>query len=156
LTTRSGDGRSVSKPYGREVLKGLVVDYGGVLTDFGPNGDRRPSVIEALFVARRHRLRTALLSNADQLSPSLVPFRRLFDAIVLSGEEGFGKPDSRIYRVAAQRIGLPPDECVFVDDLAINVRGAAEVGMVGVHHTDVASTLAELEILFGFPFDEAP
>jgi epoxide hydrolase-like predicted phosphatase len=137
------------------VLKGLVVDYGGVLTDFGPNGEHRPSVLEALFVARRHRLRTALLSNADQLAPGLEPLRKLFDAIVLSGEEGFGKPDPRIYRAAAERIGLAPNECVFVDDLAGNVRGAAEVGMVGVHHRDVRSTLAELEALFGFPFDEA-
>ena len=136
------------------MLKALIVDYGGVLTDLGPDGDRRPNVIEALFVARRHQLRTALLSNADQLAPSLAPLRTAFDAIVLSGEEGFGKPDPRIYKIAAERLGLAPNECVFVDDLAINVRGAAEVGMVGVHHTDVESTLAELEALFGFPFDE--
>ncbi|HEX4224218.1 MAG TPA: HAD-IA family hydrolase [Pseudonocardiaceae bacterium] len=137
------------------MLKGLIVDYGGVLTDLGPDGDRRPNVIEALFVARRHQLRTALLSNADQMWPGLAPLRKLFDAVVLSGEEGFGKPDPRSYRVAAERIGLAPDESVFVDDLAVNVRGAAEVGMVGVHHTDVESTLAELEVLFGFPFAEA-
>ena len=136
------------------MLKGLIVDYGGVLTDLGPNGDQRPNVIEALFVARRHQVKTALLSNADQLAPSLAPLRKVFDAIVLSGEEGFGKPDPRSYQLAAQRIGLAPSECVFVDDLAINVRGATEVGMAGVHHTDVESTLAELAILFGFPFDE--
>lgn len=135
------------------MLKGLIVDYGGVLTDLGPDGDRRPNVIEALFVARRHEVRTALLSNADQLAPSLVPLRRVFDAIVLSGEEGFGKPDPRSYTLAAERIGLAPNECVFVDDLAVNVRGAAEVGMVGVHHTDVESTLAELAVLFGFSFE---
>jgi putative hydrolase of the HAD superfamily len=135
------------------VLKGLIVDYGGVLTDFGPNGDHHPNVLEALFVARRHQLRTALLSNAEELAPSLAPLRKIFDAIVLSGEEGFGKPDPRSYRLAAQRIGLAPAECVFVDDLSVNVRGAAEVGMVGVHHRDIESTLAELEILFGFPFD---
>ena len=136
------------------MLKGLIVDYGGVLTDFGPNGDGRPNLIEALFVARRHQLRTALLSNADALSPSLEAMRTLFDAVVLSGEEGFGKPDPRSYRLAAQRIGLAPQECVFVDDLAVNVRGAAEVGMVGVHHRDVPGTLAELEVLFGFGFAE--
>ena len=136
------------------MLKGLIVDYGGVLTDLGPHGDQSPNVLEALVVARRHQLRTALLSNADQLAPSLAPLRTVFDAIVLSGEEGFGKPDPRSYRTAARRIGLAPDECVFVDDLAVNVRGAAEVGMVGVHHTDVDSTLAELEVLFGFSFNQ--
>ncbi|HEV3361608.1 MAG TPA: HAD-IA family hydrolase [Pseudonocardiaceae bacterium] len=136
------------------MLKGLIVDYGGVLTDLGPNGERGPNVIKALLVARRHELRTALLSNADQFWPGLAPLRGIFDAVVLSGEEGFGKPDPRSYQVAARRIGLAPAECVFVDDLAINVRGAAEVGMVGVHHRDVDSTLAELEVLFGFPFFE--
>jgi epoxide hydrolase-like predicted phosphatase len=135
------------------VLKGLIVDYGGVLTDLGPDGDS-PNLIEALIVARRHELRTGLLSNADRLDPSLAPLAAMFDAIVLSGEAGFGKPDARSYLLVARRIGLAPQECVFVDDLAVNVRGAAEVGMVGVHHKDVESTLAELAILFGFSFAE--
>jgi FMN phosphatase YigB (HAD superfamily) len=134
------------------VLRGLIVDYGGVLTDFGPDGDNGPNLIEALIVAREHNLKTGLLSNADRLAPSMAPLAGIFDAIVLSGEAGFGKPDERSYLLAAQRLELPPEQCVFVDDLAVNVRGAAEVGMVGVHHRDVETTLAELAILFGFPF----
>jgi putative hydrolase of the HAD superfamily len=43
---------------------------------------------------------------------------------------------------------VTPAECVFVDDLPPNVRGAVAVGMVGVHHVDTATTLTELEALF--------
>jgi putative hydrolase of the HAD superfamily len=123
------------------VLAGLIMDYGGVLTE--------PELATALGVARERGLRVGLLSNADRLGPG--DWGSVFDAVVLSGEEGFGKPDPRSYRLAAERLGLPPAACVFVDDLAGNVRGAAAVGMVGVHHTDVDTTLTELETLFGFP-----
>ena len=68
---------------------------------------------------------------------------------MISGEVGLRKPDPAIYTLAAERLGLPPTQVVFVDDLAPNVRGAAAVGMVGVQHTDVEATAGELEILLG-------
>jgi putative hydrolase of the HAD superfamily len=71
--------------------------------------------------------------------------------VVISGEVGLRKPQPEIYRLAADRLGHRTDECVFVDDLAPNVRGAAAAGMVGVHHRDVEATVAELEALFGLP-----
>ena len=73
----------------------------------------------------------------------------LFDAIVISGDEGFRKPDPRMYELGAQRIGVAPGECVFVDDLAFNLDPARELGMAVVHHTSAATTLAELESLLG-------
>ena len=73
----------------------------------------------------------------------------LFDGIVISGEEGFRKPDPRMYELGAQRIGVAPGECVFVDDLAFNLDPARELGMAVVHHTSAATTLAELERLVG-------
>jgi putative hydrolase of the HAD superfamily len=132
------------------VLGGLIMDFGGVLTDPGDsdNGDR--PLVTAMAFARRHGLRTALLSNTDCLDSTTDT--TLFDAIVLSGEVGFGKPDVRIYLLAAKRIGLPPEQCVFVDDIASNVHGAVRAGMVGVHHHDVAATLTELTALFGLDF----
>ncbi|HEX6619308.1 MAG TPA: HAD family phosphatase [Solirubrobacteraceae bacterium] len=73
----------------------------------------------------------------------------LFDGVVISGEEGFRKPDPRMYELGAQRIGAEPSACVFVDDLAFNLDPARELGMAAVHHTAAASTLAELERLLG-------
>ena len=72
---------------------------------------------------------------------------RLVPRSAISGEVGLAKPDPEIYLLTAKKLNLEPAECVFVDDLAINVRGAAEAGMVGVHHRSTRSTLEELEIL---------
>ena len=66
------------------------------------------------------------------------------------------KPDEGIFRYTAELLGLEPAECVMVDDLPHNVRGAVAAGMVGVQHTDYASTLAELEALFGIPLHPSP
>ena len=56
----------------------------------------------------------------------------LFDVVVDSCEVGLRKPDEAIYRLAAERIGSPPERCVFLDDSADNVRAATELGMRGI------------------------
>src|SRR6266542_2882137 len=85
--------------------------------------------------ARAAGLKTALLSNS---------WGNEYD-------EGLRKPEPEIYRLTASRLGVPPGQCVFVDDLAPNIRGAVEVGMVGVHHIDTETTVTELEALFDVP-----
>ncbi|MFF0816521.1 HAD-IA family hydrolase [Rhodococcus sp. NPDC003318] len=132
---------------------GLLLDVGGVL-----DGARADVEVLTAYVAelRSRGVRTALLSN-DPGGPGGEPLRRLgdgrfVDEVVLSGDVGVAKPDSRIYRHAAAQLDLDPGQCVFVDDLAVNVRGAVAVGMVGVHHTDTATTVAELRILFDHEF----
>ncbi len=124
------------------MLTGLIVDYGGVLTD--------PPMVAVVRRAREHGLRTALLSNADGGFDA--GWDELFDTVVLSGQVGMAKPDKRIYRLTAARLGLATSDCVFVDDLVVNVRGAVRAGMVGVHHQAVATTIEELEALFEVPF----
>lgn len=118
------------------------MDYGGVLTDVG-----EPSLLTALAAARVHGLRTALLSNADAPPPDLPD---LFDVVVVSGEVGLAKPDPAVFRLVAERLGVPVRHCVFVDDLAGYVRAAASAGMTGVRHRDPESTVEELEALLGF------
>jgi epoxide hydrolase-like predicted phosphatase len=72
---------------------------------------------------------------------------RLFDGVVISGEVGIRKPSREIYEMATQKIGLPPRECVFVDDLPFNLKPAAELGMATVHHSASEQTIPELEKL---------
>ena len=116
-----------------------------------------PGMLGVLRNARRHGLNTALLSNSWGADYDRDGWEELFDAVVISGEVGLRKPEPEIFLLTASQLGLPPQRCVFVDDLAINVRGAAKVGMVGVHHTDLGSTVDELETLFGLPLaPEAP
>jgi epoxide hydrolase-like predicted phosphatase len=108
-------------------------------------------MVEAVRAAKAHGLSTALLSNSWGLDYDRAGWAALFDVVVISGEVGLRKPEPEIYRLAAERLGAQPAECVFVDDLAHNVQGAAAAGMVGVHHTSVEVTLCELEALFGVP-----
>ena len=83
----------------------------------------------------RPAYRTAILSNADQsLRGRLreLGIHDLFDTVISSAEEGLAKPDLEIYRRAAERLGLPPESCVFVDDYEANVRAAEALGMRGI------------------------
>jgi putative hydrolase of the HAD superfamily len=105
-------------------------------------------MIEAVRRTRAAGLRTGLVSNSwgrgryDRDS-----FPELFDAVVISGEVGLHKPQPQIFALAAERVGLDPSECVFVDDLRENCDGAEAVGMTAVLHRDTNDTLARLEQL---------
>lgn len=73
----------------------------------------------------------------------------IFDGIVISGEVGIRKPSKKIYLLGAESIGIPAEECIFVDDLDFNLKPAEELGMAGVHHTSVDETVPRLEELLG-------
>ena len=94
-------------------------------------------------------LRTAVLSNSWANEYPREGWDELFDAVVISGEVGMRKPEPRIYQLLLDRLALPAGACVFVDDLAVNVAAAVQVGMVGVLHRSVDQTAAELEVLLG-------
>ena len=125
----------------------LVVDDVGVLSGVR---DADAAAMEAVVRAvRDDGLRTALLSNAGGCGRPEWP--DLFDTVVLSGIAGVAKPDPAAFLLVAERLGVEPQRCVFVDDLRRNVLGAAAVGMTGIHHRTVADTLDELEVLLGRP-----
>jgi len=107
-------------------------------------------MVAAVRSAREGGVRTGLVSN----SWSTTHYDRdllgeLFDAVVISAEVGLHKPQPEIYRLAADRLGEPPERCVFVDDLRENCAGAEAVGMIAVLHRETAETLARLEELLG-------
>jgi putative hydrolase of the HAD superfamily len=62
---------------------------------------------------------------------------------------GVHKPKPEIFLLAAERLGIEPGDCVFVDDLRENVAGAEAVGMTAVLHRDPDETLPRLEELLG-------
>jgi putative hydrolase of the HAD superfamily len=97
-------------------------------------------------------LRACMLSNSwgHDAYPREV-FDGMFDAVVISAQVGMRKPEERIYRHATELIGLPPAECVFVDDMEANVRAAEALGMCGIVHTQPEATVARLAELFGLP-----
>jgi epoxide hydrolase-like predicted phosphatase len=126
-------------------------DPAGLLGRMFESFQAETEMVDLLRRVRRMGLRTALVSNSWGFDYPRDAWDGLFDATVISAEVGARKPEPEIYLLAARRLGLPPAACVFVDDLAANVRGAAAVGMIGVHHTSVEATIDELEILFDRP-----
>jgi putative hydrolase of the HAD superfamily len=117
------------------------MDYSGVLTE----GEE---MLALPARARAAGLPTALISDAYGVPD---PVRRLFDVVVLGGQVGVRKPDPEVYRRVAGMLGVPPGECVVVDDLARNIRGARAAGAVAVHHIDPGVTVQEVEILLDLP-----
>jgi putative hydrolase of the HAD superfamily len=73
----------------------------------------------------------------------------LFDTAVISAEVHMHKPEPEIYRLAAERLEVQPEECIFVDDLRENCEGAEAVGMTAVRHRNAAETIARLTELTG-------
>ena len=77
---------------------------------------------------------------------------QLFDAIVESSKVGVRKPDPRIYLMMCERIGVEPTACIYLDDLGINCKSAAQLGMKAIKVVSEARALAELEAVTGLTF----
>jgi len=117
------------------------MDYGGVLTDG----------VDMLDLPRRARAAgraTALVSDAHAVPEAVAA---LFDVVVLGQAVGVRKPDPEVFRRTAALLGLEPQDCLVVDDLPDNVRGARAAGAVVVLHDDPDTTVAEVEILLALP-----
>ncbi|HEX3647449.1 MAG TPA: HAD-IA family hydrolase [Pseudonocardiaceae bacterium] len=97
----------------------------------------------------RPRRRTGILSNsfvgAREREQDRYGFADLVDDVVYSHETGMSKPDPRIYRLTGTRLGVRPDEMVFVDDAEPNVAAAVAAGSTAVHFRDNAQAIAEIE-----------
>ena len=108
------------------------------------------AMIDGVRALRRRGLRIGLLSNSvgDAATYDRDLLEELFDAWVISSEVGLRKPDPVIYELAAERLGLPPERCVFVDDLPGNLKPARALGMATVlHRGDAEATLGEVSAL---------
>ena len=116
-------------------------------------GGMQPDVemIEGVRAARRAGVRTGMLSNSwgdDRYDRAQLA--ELFDAWVISAEVRLRKPDPAIYELAAERLGLEPWACVFVDDLGGNLKPAAALGMATVlRGGDADATLRRCGVLLG-------
>lgn len=107
-------------------------------------------MLSAVRAARRAGIRTGLISNSwGTRRYDRSQLEELFDAVVISGEVGIRKPAPEMYRLGAERIGVEPEACVFVDDLPFNLDPAAQLGMATVHHVSAEQTISELERVLG-------
>jgi epoxide hydrolase-like predicted phosphatase len=107
---------------------------------------------EVVRILRRLRgkYKVAVLSNAP---PGLDQWLRrwrirdLFDVVFCSAEEGLVKPDPAAYRAVLERLGVEPNEAVFVDDLPENVAAAQALGLQGIVFDNATQLSTELHRL---------
>ena len=109
-----------------------------------PDGE----MVAAVKRVKAAGIKTGLVSNSMGSGRyDREAFPELFDGVVISGQVGLHKPEPEIFRLGAERLGVPPSDCVFVDDLRENCEGAEAVGMTAVLHRGADTTLPELERL---------
>ncbi len=118
-------------------------------------GGLRPEMVAALRIIKT-RLPLALLTN-NTVSMSKThhggeqaEVLALFDLVVESSVVGVRKPEPGFYEMACQGLGVLPEECVFLDDLGVNLKPARAMGMTTIKVTDPAQALAELAAVVGF------
>lgn len=114
-------------------------------------GDALDSELVDYIRALRSGYKTGLLSNAFSNLRYVVTqvweFSDAFDAMIISAELGMVKPNPVIYQVAAERLGVAPEQAVFIDDFLHNVEGARTVNMHAIHFQSPGQACAELERL---------
>uniref|UniRef100_A0A7M4F9C5 Acyl-CoA dehydrogenase family member 10 n=1 Tax=Crocodylus porosus TaxID=8502 RepID=A0A7M4F9C5_CROPO len=116
--------------------------------------EQLPVMTEAIRCIRAEGLKTAVLSNNFYLhsGASFLPLdRKQFDVIIESCREGICKPDPRIYMLCLERLGVQPNESIFLDDIGQNLKAAAQLGMSTLKVDDPEVAVKELENFLGFP-----
>ncbi len=133
-------------------ITGAAIESEGLVRRIFAGLELEEAMVSGIETARAAGVKTGMLSNSWGMS--LYPkelLRRLFDAVVVSGEVGMRKPDPAIYELMTQRLGVDSTACVFVDDFPGHIEAAARAGMTTVLHRSPAETIAELERLFEMP-----
>ena len=74
-----------------------------------------------------------------------------FDYVIESSKAGVRKPDPRIYQMMCELFSVEPSVCIYLDDLGINCKPAAGLGMHAIKVTDGEKALADLETVLGMP-----
>ena len=69
----------------------------------------------------------------------------LFDHVIESAKIGLRKPDPRIYQMMVEALGVDPKNCVYLDDLGVNLKPAREMGMKTIKVTNASQAINELE-----------
>ena len=127
------------------------------------SGDVRPRMVAALLVCKRHFKVGCITNNmAHGNGPAMAAkpdgatrasdIMRHFDVIIESSKIGVRKPDPRIYLMMCERLSVAPGACVYLDDLGVNCKPAAQLGMTAIKVVSEDQALAELEKATGLAF----
>jgi putative hydrolase of the HAD superfamily len=121
-------------------------------------GEVRPEMVTALDRVKAAGLVTACLTNNvsggdvsddGDARADVVGVMARFDVVLESSKLGVRKPEPAFYTLACERLGVEPGECVFLDDLGVNLKPARELGMTTIKVGDPEVAIAELGALLG-------
>jgi len=105
--------------------------------------------LAAYFANLRPRYKTAILSNsfvgAREKEHQRYGFGDICDLIIYSHDVGLQKPDRAVYELLCERLGLQPQEIVFVDDVDVCVEAARAIGIHGIQFKETAQAIVEIE-----------
>ncbi|NPU12083.1 HAD-IA family hydrolase [Bradyrhizobium sp. 83012] len=120
-------------------------------------GDLRPDLVEALRRIKSE-CKTGCITNnlpANAIGSQggrsfyVAEVMALFDHVIESAKIGLRKPDPRIYRMMTDALGVSPADCVYLDDLGVNLKPARELGMTTIKVVSASQAIAELEAATG-------
>jgi putative hydrolase of the HAD superfamily len=107
-----------------------------------------PEMIELMRGLKAEGFQMAMLTNnVREWEPywrSMLPVDEIFETVVDSGFVGYRKPESKIYELTLERLGRPADDCLFVDDVLVNIEGARKAGLSAVHFQDNQQAIPEI------------
>jgi putative hydrolase of the HAD superfamily len=130
------------------------------------SGDVRPGMVRALKTCKSAGLKVGCITNnvmtgegagmasSREKAAEVAEIMALFDQVIESSKVGVRKPDPRIYQMMCDRLAAAPAACVYLDDLGINCKPAAALGMTAIKVVDETQALADLSRLTGLRFDE--
>jgi putative hydrolase of the HAD superfamily len=108
-----------------------------------------PPMIDLMRELRERGFRMAMLTNNvrewEPLWRPMLPVDEIFETVVDSAFVGCRKPESQIYGITLDRITMPAEACLFVDDVEVNCEGARRAGMTAVHFQDNGQAISEIQ-----------
>lgn len=129
------------------------------------SGDIRPRMVSALDRLKAEGFTIACITNNvpagkgagmamnDEKALAVSEIMQRFDHIIESSKAGIRKPDPRIYQMMCEALEVAPDQCIYLDDLGINCKPAAALGMAAIKVTGEAQALADLGDLLDMSFN---
>ena len=125
------------------------------------SGDVRPQMVRALEILKERVTIGCITNNmksghgsgmsrtADQAA-IIADIMKMFEVVVESAKVGVRKPDPRIYEMACSELKVDPSDCAYLDDLGINCKPAAALGMTAIKVVSPEQALEDLENVVGF------
>jgi len=118
--------------------------------DIRNKGEVRNEPLIEYIKGLKGKFKLMMLSNVvsrERLDSRFLPGQldELFDMVIPSGEVGFIKPQPELFLLAAERLGVAPEECVMIDDIAEFCEGARTTGMQAIQFISNEQCIADLE-----------